>query len=212
MKPNHTIKIITQRTLLLILCLWQGVAYTQEFPPNDFKEMRSEESPLGTFKIIQYQHDPDDLMSESQIWLQANKPKFKTQLLFTFSNQASWLISPDDNFIAINNHVTSTDGMLYIFVRGQDGLFKEVKKDFREVTHKLMATQLKLKNEPWFSHEYCYADYWLRDGLLLGHLEGSESGAQFLKPWYFIYNVRKDQFSWDLSNINKGAFGRGEPK
>jgi hypothetical protein len=75
-----------------------------------------------------------------------------------------------------------------------------------------MVTQLKLKNVPkngpWFSHKYCYADYWLRDGLLLAHLEGDESGIHVLKPWYFIYNARKDRFLLDFSNINQGAFER----
>lgn len=192
--------------LLLFLGLCPGFAYSEEFPPRGFTELYSEESPEATFKIIHFQRDPKDFSSDSQIWLQSLKPECKTQLLFTHNNRASWLISPDDSCIAINHHAMSTDGLLQIFARGKDGVFTRVEKDFREAAFELMAAQLKSK--PDLDHFYCYADTWLRENVLLAHLVGHESGVQSLDPWYFIYDVSKDRFSWDLSDINKDALKR----
>jgi len=189
---------------LQFACALPSVTQADDFPPRGFKEMGSEESPAANFKIVHFKRDPGDFASESQLWLQALKPEFKTQLLFTHSNRATWLISPDEGFIALNHHLGSGVGLLHIFVRDQDGLFHEQKKDFFDVTKKLMSTQLKKEID--LDHMYCMADSWLRDGRLLGHIDGHKSGAYHISGWYFIYDVKKDRFLWDLSEINQGAF------
>ncbi len=198
----------------LLLLAWPVTCLlaADDFPPAGFTEMSSGESPRGTFKIIHFKRDPKDFSSESQVWLEALKLEFKTQLLFKHENRAGWLISEDEEFIAINHHAGSGDGLLHLFARGKDGLFREKPKDFREAACKLMTAQLKLKKEPGFDHEYCYADAWLRDGYLLGHLEGNYSGVHFLDEWYFIYDMKSDRFSWDLSKINRGAFQLMKPQ
>jgi len=198
------------RILLAAICLTSPIFAADVFPPPGFKEMSSEESPKRGFKIIHFKRDPEDFSSDSQIWiqplLQPLKPRFQTQLLFAHCNRAGWLISLDEKFIAINYHAGSTDGLLHVFWLEDDGLFHERQKDLRDVTRKLMTDQLKLKGQPSLDHEYCYADCWLRDGLLLGHLSGHESGVRFLNDWYFIYDVENDRFLWDLSQINQNAF------
>lgn len=190
-----------------LLCLLPLLAEAVDFPPAGFVEVSSEKSPLDAFKVIHFKRDPEDFSSDSQIWLQALKPPFKTQLLFSHNNRASWLISGNEEFIAINHHALSDLGLLHVFAQGKDGAFHKIEKEFGEVARKLMTSQLKLAEEPGFDHEYCYADAWLRDGLLLAHLEGHESGVHFLKEWYFLYDAKGDRFSWDLSRINEGAFG-----
>jgi hypothetical protein len=189
--------------LLLIFSLaLEGIATNE--PPPDFTNVYSEQSPNDGFKLICYKRDPKDFSSETQIWLEALKPDFKTQLIFTHWNRAHSLISSDDQYIAINYHVMSDLGEVHVFSRDKTGLFQEIKKDFGEIAHKLVRKELG--SNIGFDHEYCYADYWLRDGLLLVHFEGHESGTHYLEPWYFIYDVKKDRFVFDLTDINKNAF------
>jgi len=181
-----------------------------EFPPVGFKVALSENSPGGGFKIIHFARDLNQA-SEAQIWiepvLQPGKARFMRQLLFAHNNRVSWLISADENFIALNNYAKSTDGLLHVFSLGSDALFHKVKMDFRDAAQQLLISKLKVKKrDSDFDHEYCYADCWLRDGCLIGHLEGHDSSTMNgLHPWYFIYDVKNDLFFWDLSRINKNA-------
>ena len=198
--------ILIQRFLVAAVCLFSMAKGADEFPPPGFTELSSDTSPMRSFKIIHYKRDPNDFSSDSQIWLQGLQPEFKTQLLFTHNNRAWWLISDDEDYIAINYHEGSTDGLLHIFVRGKDGIYTEKKKEYRDVAQKLMTTQLKLKKMPDFDHLYCYGTAWLRNGVLLAHLNGHYSGENYLEEWYFLYDVKNDRFSWDLSKVNQGAF------
>lgn len=174
------------------------------FPPEGFKEMSSEVSANEGFKIIHFKKDPDNYASESQIWVQALKPEFKTQLLFSHNNRSSWNLADDEQGIAINFHQGSTDNLLLVFLRGKDGLFKKVEKDFREEAHKLVQARYKLdKGALDFDHDNCHAITWLRDGFLLAELDGNLSGEYYLKPWYFIYDTQHDKFLTDLDKINQ---------
>ena len=193
----------------ILVSLWfvlAVAAHAQDYPPKGFTKVYADTSPQNTFEIIHFKRDLDDFSSDSQVWLHALKPGFTTQLLFTHNNRASWLVSDDENFIAVNHHAMSDLGLLHVFLRNKEGVFHEVKKNFNEMVSKLMTEQLNLKTEPGFDHIYCYADAWLRDGHLLAHLEGHESGVHFVDGWYFIYDVKNDDFSWDLSKLNQGAF------
>ncbi|MCX6877481.1 MAG: hypothetical protein NTW21_27280 [Verrucomicrobia bacterium] len=200
------------RIFLAMTCALPAVTKADDFPPPGFTEMRSELSPGGNFKIVRFNRDPNDYEQGSQLWLQSLKPEFKTQLLFSHLSSVALVISPDENFIAINYHRGSGVGLLHVFSRDKDGWFHEIKKDFLNVTEKLMRTQLKLKQEIDLDHLYCMADSWLRDGLLLGHLDGHKSGAYHVSGWYFIYDVKNDRFLWDLSKINQGTFGLIKPQ
>ena len=198
--------ITAQKVVLILFCLLPLRLAAADFPPPGFKEVNSAESPQGTFKVVHYQRNPEDFSSDSQIWLQASKPEFKTQLLFTHNNSATVLVSPDENLIAINHHVMSGLGGLQLFSRGKDGLYHEREKDLLGAAHKLMLSQLGLAAKTELDHEACFADLWLRDGVLLSHLVGNESGVSELAPWYFVYDVQHDRFSEDLSRLNQGAF------
>ena len=201
-------------TRYFLVVLWfvlTVAAGAQDYPPKGFTKVYADNSPQNSFEIVHFKQNPDDFSSDSQVWLHALKPGFKTQLLFTHNNRAAWLVSADENFIAINHHAMSDLGLLHVFSRNKEGVFQEVKKDFYEATSKLMAEQLKLKPQPGFDHIYCYADAWLRDGYLLAHLEGHDSGVHFLDGWYFIYDVKHDDFIWDLSKVNTGAFQLVKP-
>lgn len=204
--------LLLPRVFLAMTCALPSVTKADDYPPAGFTEMGSGVSPGGNFKIVRFNRDPNDYEKGSQIWLQILKPEFKTQLLFNHFNSVALVISPDENFIAINYHRGSGLGLLHVFSRDKDGLFHEIKKDFPAVTEKLMRTQLQLKKEIDLDHLYCMADSWLREGMLLGHIDGHQSGAYFVSGWYFIYDVKKDRFLWDLSTINQSAFGLMKPQ
>jgi len=202
------------RTLLFLFALLPSLIFAaEEYPPKGFTEIWSEESSYGGFSVVHYkneQKDPKDYSSDSQIWVHANKPEFKTQLLLSHSSSSNTLISDDEKYIAINLHECSSLSNLFVFKRNEKGGFDEVKKDFLKSAQNQMIKQYKLEKNLEFGHEYCYADVWMRDGLLLGHISGEYSGGYSVDPWYFIYDVKNDRFIWDLTKINKRPYSEKE--
>ena len=197
--------------IVLFFVMLCSLAVAAEFPPKDFTELSSVESASAGFRVIHYKKDANAYDSESQIWVHALKPEFKDQLLFTHNNRSSVLISEDEEYIAINHHELSGLGNLYIFKHNANGGFDEVKLKFLETIKQQVKKRLKLdETDIGFDHEYCYADYWMRDGLLLGHLEGDLSGEYRLRDWYFIYDVRRNRFVSNLSQVNKGTYADRE--
>ncbi len=195
------------RYLLFLFAVLPSLIFAaDDYPPKGFTEMSSVESSSGGFSVVHFKKDPQDYSSDSQIWVHATKPDFKTQLLFTHNNRSAVLISDDEDYIAINHHELSGLGVLIVFKRNEKGGFDEVKKDFLKVMQAQMAKEFKLDKDMGFDHEYCYADVWMRDGLLLGHINGNLSGEYSLDEWYFIYDAKKDRFIWDLNKINKGTY------
>ena len=196
---HHGIAII-----VTLLCL---NAFAGEFPPKGFTAIETIESDSGGFSVIHYKQDPDRFDSESQIWVHALKPEFKDQLLYTHQNRSQELISEDEEYIAINHHELSGLGRLIVFSRNSNGTFDEVKVDFLKVVREQVKQRLKLDDTGvGFDHEYCYADCWLRDGLLLGHLKGDMSGEIDLREWYFIYDVRRSRFVSKINQMNRGVY------
>jgi|GEM_PF-3839470 len=199
------------RYLLFLFAVLPSLIFAaEEYPPKGFTEIDSVESSYGGFSVVHYQKDSQDDSDDTQIWVHAIKPEFKTQLLFTHNSSSHTLISDDENYIAINLHECSNLNNLLVFKRNEKGGFDEVNKDFREAVQNQMIKQYKLEKDLKFGHEYCYADVWMRDGLLLGHLSGEYSGGYSVEPWYFIYDVRRDRFVWDLTKINKRPYSEKE--
>lgn len=186
-----------------------STAVSTNSPPAKFKLVYTETSPEESFKLVYYKEDPE-YPSETQIWLEPIKStsEFKKQLLFTHWNRAHSLISDDEQFIALNHHAMSNYGLLHVFIRNKEGLFTEVKKDFHEATRKLIAKDTGSIER--FDHSYVYADCWLRDGLLMAHFVGRESGEHYIDPWYFIYDAKNDKFIMDLKELNKNVFHKVE--
>ena len=200
------------RILLAMACLLPSATMAYDYPPAGFTEMGSEASPDGNFKIVRFNRDPNDYAKGSQIWLHALKPEFKTQLLFTHESSVALVISPDEKFIAINYHRGSGCGLLHVFSCDKDGLFHEIKRDFLDSTEKLMRTQLNLKKDTDFDHNYCMAQSWLREGVLLGSLSERKGDVYRVGEWYFIYDVKNDRFLRDLSELNQNAFQLMKPQ
>lgn len=196
------------RIVVFFFAILPSLAFASgDFPPQGFSELSTVASPSGGFSIMHFKQDPNDFSSESQIWVHALKPEFRDQLLFTHYNRSSVLISDDENYIAINHHALSGLGNLIVFKRNEKGGFDKVDKDFLAVAKDMAAKKLKLGDDAFgFDHEYCYADIWLRDGLLLGSLRGDLSGEVWLKEWYFIYDAKHDAITLDLASINKGTY------
>lgn len=193
-------------------CLLPSATMAGDYPPVGFTEMGSEESPGGNFKIVRFNRDPNDYAKGSQIWLQSLKPEFKTQLLFSHESSVALVISPDEKFIAINYHRGSGCGLLHVFSCDKDGLFHKIKRDFLDSTEKLMRTQLNLKKDIDFDHNYCTAQCWLSEGVLLGSLSERKGDLYRVGEWHFIYDVKKDRFLWDLSELNQNAFQFMKPE
>jgi hypothetical protein len=56
------------------------------------------------------------------------------------------------------------------------------------------------------------AQCWLREGVLLGSLSERKGDLYRVGEWHFIYDVKKDRFLWDLSELNQNAFQLMKPQ
>ncbi len=203
--------------MLLLICSGALFAEAQTSPPQGYRKLDdSTASPQESFRIVSFIIDPYDANAPHpwQIWIEALKPSSVQTRLLYFGQPAGCFISDDENFIALNIHVGSGFQDLRIFTRGKDGAFQDTNKDFAGALLERIARQFKLKMKLDLDHTYWTADKWLRDGVLLGHVGGHHSGNEDfygLAPWYFIYDVKNDRFTWDLAEINKSAFQQGKP-
>lgn len=188
-----------------MLFITASIIRADEFPPKGFTEVRREKSPQEDFQMIYFRKEPDEIMTESQIWIQASKPSsVKTQLLFEYSDDARCVVSDDEQFIAVNKHIMAGFNDLTIFVRMEDGRYEKEEVDILNASIKMMAKQLKLKklnSVRDFESIRCSALAWLEDGLVLCDLGGSAGHSYF--DWYFIFDAKKNEFLLDLSKVNR---------
>jgi hypothetical protein len=204
--------------LLLLICSGTSCLEAQDFPPTGYKEAHiSTTSPQESFRVVSFIIEPYDADAPHpwQVWIEVLKSSnIKTQLLY-YGQPACCFISYDENYIALNIHVGSGFQDLRVFTREKDGVFHDKKKDFEGAIPDRVAKQFTLKTKLDLDHTYWGGDQWLRDGVLLAHVSGHHSGNEDfygLKAWYFIYDVKNDRFTWDLTEINKDAFLQGKPK
>jgi hypothetical protein len=134
-------------------------------------------------------------------------PSVNGYLLWKGQNRASVLISSDGENIALNNHVMSDLGLLYVFTRQKDGTYKNSDIDFMDKVSQMFEESLskKLDQAVDLDHSYCYANTWLSDHQLLGVFTGHESGRLTLSGYWFIYDCNTKDFSFDLTNVNQSA-------
>jgi hypothetical protein len=202
------VKRITVIALLAFVLVTRTADADELPPPKGFESVESKQSGNGSFKLVHYIKPPGDFTCESQIWLEPLKPEFKRQHLFTFTNRAYALIDATETHIAIAHHEYSTDNLLWLFVRGSDGLFHRVPHEIRAAAIKEFSRQTGIhKTRQDFDHFDCYPDAWLENGQLRGYLKGDSHDNHFyLKPWYFIYDADHQKFVTHDFPENKDAF------
>ncbi len=161
-------------------------------------------SPKGTFKVVLHTHEPKGAPADTDIidvWLEGLDAVFPTQRLASYQLATpKLLISEDDLFIAVNHRVGSSLSEMHVFARGKGGLFVECKKDYWKANLPELVAQRKVSKLSDIDHRYCSAIRWSSDGVLLAEL-GGHGGEIMIGEWPFIYDVKKDQFSWDRSKI-----------
>jgi hypothetical protein len=192
-----------QWALLLILTSYS----LAESAPRGYKKQDEYKSADQKTVVCIYRGKPFDWTGKLQVRVfQDDSPKLGGYLLWEGENRVTALVSYDGEFIAINHHLMSDTGLLYIFARQSDGTYKKADIDFRDQALLQFSNQQGLKEPPEFDHLYCHAEQWLTNYQFLGVLSGHMSGEHSLDGFWFIYDCRKGVFTFDLASINKKAF------
>ncbi len=185
------------------------------YPPAGYVRAITEPCVAGHFVLVGYSKEPWDFDTESQLWVEYDDPKIKPQLLFSFLNRAQQYIDDAGDHIAIEHHEGSGDNLLYLFVRGADHRFHRVPQELRAAALQEFNRQAHTKvTREDFDHFDCYADEWLKGGLLRGYIRGDSQGKKvnsLLAPWYFIYDAEHQKFVAHDFPENKDALVR-EPR
>ena len=179
----------TFRSTSLVALLVAASALASPLPPGFVKQDEEFKSQTQD-TIVRVYRDPSDFLGPMQFRVfRKDSPDQDGVLLWEGANRASALVSFDGESIAINQHAMSDLGLLFVFIRRDDGSYRKVDVDFQKETLKLFVKQLGLKEEPAFDHIYCYAETWLTDHQLLGELSGHMSGEYSLDGLWFIFRL-----------------------
>jgi hypothetical protein len=89
----------------------------------------------------------------------------------------------------------STDNLMWLFVYKPDGLFHRVPQEMRAAGLEEFCRQTHMSmTRKSFDHFDCYADAWLKDGLIRCYIQGDSPDKSFhLDPWYFIYDSEHER-------------------
>ena len=183
--------------------------------PSGYERAHSEWCEAGHFLLIDYIQPPWDFLKESQIWVEYSDPKLQPQHLFTYTNRAQPYIDDTGDCVAIMHHKGSDTNLLYLFVREKDHRFRRVSQELRSAALREFNRQTRLrKRSKDFEHLDCYPSQWLEEGVLRAYIQGNERTAQgsfVLKPWYFLYDAKRQKFVPHVFPENEDAYTKEPP-
>lgn len=190
--------------------LWLFISLPVLLPPAEVsaqssnqKYIREEYSPLGSFSI-EYKYDY--VKENHQIWLKSYSDTLGRVLLYSFKRDAAAVVSPDENWIIINDFYGSdvsrlvlmrrVSGMTYTPVKDRD-ICREGWELFRKTTG---------RSKPFLSHQYAECLLWSGgSSYALLRFWGHGESDYNVDNWLCIYDVRNNRFLMDLSVINRNS-------
>ncbi|MGE5363342.1 MAG: hypothetical protein ACM3SM_04365 [Bacteroidota bacterium] len=178
----------------------QNAICAQQSPPR-YREQ--EISPSGDM-VIEYRYDY--AKEHHEVWLKSIEDTLSPVFLYEFSRDAKVMVSPDEQWLIINNHMGSDISEVILFRKTTALKFTELKtrnisgKSWQFFCRKNKITELT------FHHQYAECLMWSSDSrYLLLKLSGYENGSNYADSWLCIYDIEKDAFSTDLSQMNRKA-------
>jgi len=148
---------------------------------------------------------------EHEIWLAAKNKPSDRELLYKFERGADVLISPDEQWLVVNDHMTSDESEVVLFKRGQGISFAEAKgAQIGPKAWNLFAKENQLAKPPGYDHQYVEAIQWSSNSRtfllsISGH-GGEGDGKYHLDPWFCVYDVTTRQPTLNFKLMNQDAF------
>jgi hypothetical protein len=138
------------------------------------------------------------------VW-ESGSPESK-QLLYAFERDATLLFSPDDQWIAINDHVGSGQSEIKLFERSHGAQFKPSNLDPTAKAWALLKQRTKTPYPDTLFHTYaCVTNWSANSRVLLVSLSGHNDPEHHIDNWLCVFDLRSGKVSLDLDLMNRGV-------
>lgn len=143
-----------------------------------------------------------------EIWL-VDKERKNEKLLYSYDRWASILFSPDQKYIAINDHCLSTDAIVLLYTHVSGLEYKPMNVDVTNNAWKFFCKRYGCENDDDtspFDHNYADDVLWSADSSsILMSLKGHLDSKNNLSEWYCVYDVEHNKTTLDLNVLNRGS-------
>lgn len=186
--------------LTFVSLFLQNAICAQPGPPR----YREQEISPGGDMVIEYRYDY--AKEHHEVWLKSIEDTLSPVFLYEFSRDAKVMVSPDEQWLIINNHMGSDISEVILFRKTTDLKFTELKtRNISRKSWQFFCRKNKITNLT-FHHQYVECMMWSSDSrYLLLKLSGYENDSNYADSWLCIYDIEKDSFSTDLSQMNREA-------
>lgn len=137
--------------------------------------------------LIRHRHHDS---GEHEIWIHAANNTNDTKLLYRYYRHAESLVSPDSQWIAINNFLGSDSSETILFFKENGLNYDRLEINLKDQVWKQYCYTHLIDESPGFDHFYIEAVRWLNGRKLVLQLYGYDSGSKrILEPYDIIFNL-----------------------
>jgi hypothetical protein len=134
-----------------------------------------------------------------------SKPEVRQQLC-TFSRDASVVFSPDEKWIALNDHYGSDRAKIRLFKRVAGLKYAELKVDPANAAWALLHRRHRVPYPKDLDHYYAHVSEWSADSMaVLVSLSGHTDANLAVGGWLCVFDLRTGKASLDLGRMNRGT-------
>jgi len=141
-----------------------------------------------------------------QIFIWESGSAESKQLLYAFERDATLLFSPDDQWIALNDHVGSGQSEIKLFKKVKGPRYIPSKLD---PTAKAWALLKQQSNTPYpntLFHSYaCVVNWSANSRALLVSLSGHNDPDNHIDNWLCVFDLPSGKASLNLDQMNRGV-------
>ena len=134
-----------------------------------------------------------------------SKPELRQQLC-TFSRDASLVFSPDEKWIALNDHYGSDRARIRLFKRVAGLTFAELRMDPANAAWALLRRGHGVPYPKALDHYYAHVSEWSADSsAMLVSLSGHTDADRAVDGWLCVFDLKTRRASLDLGRMNRGS-------
>lgn len=183
---------------LIGLVLVGLVAVGWGFEGPVFNPAELQDSPAGDMRIGKFEKADGTW----QVWLLSAADPAKRRLLYEHDRQVELKFSPDEEWLAIEDHATSDESRVILFKRQKEAIEYKQVADITEEAWKFFDKVNQLAKPGEFHHRYVEVVGWV-NGSLIVTLTGRGDGGLHTSDWLCLYQPEERSFSIDLAAFNK---------
>jgi hypothetical protein len=194
----------TKNVALLLAALFVFAGCTRHATPEARFILQEETpSPRADFFVGQYVDGKAAGLPEHQLWIREKAGE--SYLLFRHFRVALAVVSPDENYLVINDRRSREEAGLFLYGRERDGRFVAAPRvNVEEMVWRRFYQDLHwdLKKFPGFHHAYAWCPRWIDDSSFEIRLQGYGDDG-LVEKWAYSYDVRTNQLAPDPQNSLK---------